>query len=166
MVVTVHVLAAEGKKKKKKTNKRAGGNAGVEGVEAGDDVVVDDIMVDDDIMFDDDVMHMADNDIMVDDDVQAGEGVTIVVVADEGKKKENKRVGSDVKDVVAGEGLGEAAAGKKRKKPSWEYVPIVAEVEEQLPPKRHRPQKRMRTLSVIELHWCSSYIRVKRNKPR
>lgn len=76
-------------------------------------------------------------DDVVDDDVEVGDDV---VVADEGKKKENKRAGSDVKGVVAGEGLGEA--GKKRKKPSWEYVPIVAEVEEQLPPKRRRPQKK------------------------
>ena len=73
-------------------------------------------------------------------ELEAGGGATFVVVADEGKKKENKRAGSDVKGVVAGEGLGEA--GKKRKKPSWECVPIVAEVEEQLPPKRRRPQKK------------------------
>jgi len=61
-------------------------------------------------------------------------------VVDEGKKKESKISGSEGKGVVAGEGLGEA--GNKRKKPSWEYVPIVAEVEEQLPPKRRRPQKK------------------------
>ena len=123
VAVAVHVLAAEGKKKKKKINKRDESTASVvagHGVVAGDDVVAVD-------------------DIMVDDDVQAGEGETIVVVADEGEK-ENKRIGS--------EGLDEA--GKERKKTSWEYVPIVAEVEEQLPPKRRRPQKKNEEKAKVE----------------
>ena len=99
-------------------------------------MVTDDVVTVDDVVSDwhDDVVAYDD---VVDDDVEVGDNV---VVADEGKKKQNKRAGSDVKGVVAGEGLGEA--GKKRKKPSWEYVPIVAEVEEQLPPKRRRPQKK------------------------
>ena len=156
--VTVAVnVAAEGKKTRKKKNKRAESTAGVEGVVAGDDVVaVDDVAVGDDLVaggdvaYDDDVVA-GDDDVTYDDDVvggdddvvvfdiEAGEGAT-VLVADEGKRKENKRAGSDVKGVVAGKGL--VATGKKRKKPSWEYVPIVAEVEEQLPPKRRRPPKK------------------------
>lgn len=160
--VTVAVnVAAEGKKNKKKKNKRTESTAGVAGVVAGDDVAatdvvvaaadvaatdvvvaVDDGVVTDDVVTVDDVVSDWHDDVVayddvVDDDVEVGDDV---VVADEGKKKENKRAGSDVKGVVAGEGLGEA--GKKRKKPSWEYVPIVAEVEEQLPPKRRRPQKK------------------------
>ena len=168
--VTVAVnVAAEGKKTRKKKNKRAESTAGVEGVVAGDDVVaVDDVAVGDDLVaggdvaydddvvaggdvaYDDDVVG-GDDDVTYDDDVvggdddvvvfdiEAGEGAT-VLVADEGKRMENKRAGSNVKGVVAGEGLG--VTGKKRKKPSWEYVPIVAEVEEQLPPKRRRPPKK------------------------
>lgn len=136
VAVAVHVLADEGMKKKKKKNTRAKSTAGtgVKRVVPGDDVVAgDDVGA-----YYDDVG--AYDDVVVDDDVEAGEGATLVVVADEGKKKENKRAGSEGKGVVADEGLGEA--GKKRKKPSWEYVPIVAEVEEQLPPKRRRPQKK------------------------
>lgn len=89
---------------------------------AGDDVVAgnnvvaaDDVLAGNDVVAgDDDVV--AYDDIEAADDVEAGEGATLVVVADEGKKK------SEGKGAVAGEGLGEA--GKKRKKLSWEYVPI------------------------------------------
>lgn len=155
VAVAVHVLADEGMKKKKKKNTRAKSTAGtgVKRVVPGNDVVAgdddlpgDDVVAGDDVgayyddvgAYDDDVG--AYDDVVVDDDVEAGEGATLVVVADEGKEKENNRAGSEGKGVVADEGLGEA--GKKRKKPSWEYVPIVAEVEEQLPPKRRRPQKK------------------------
>lgn len=148
VAVAVHVLADEGMKKKKKKNTRAKSTAGtgVKRVVPGNDVVAgDDDLPGDDVVAGDDVGAYYDDvgaydDVVVDDDVEAGEGATLVVVADEGKKKENKRAGSEGKGVVADEGLGEA--GKKRKKPSWEYVPIVAEVEEQLPPKRRRPQKK------------------------
>ena len=165
VAVAVHVLADEGMKKKKKKNKRAKSTAGtgVKRVVPGNDVVAgdddlpgddvvagdddlpgDDVVAGDDVGAYDDVVAGDDvgayDDVVVDDDVEAGEGATLVAVADEGKKKENKRAGSEGKGVVADEGLGEA--GKKRKKPSWEYVQIVAEVEEQLPPKRHRPQKK------------------------
>ena len=159
VAVAVHVLADEGMKKKKNKNKRAKSTAGtsVKHVVPGNDVVAgdddlpgDDVVASDDDLPGDDVGAHDDvvagddvgayDDVVVDDDVEAGEGATLVVVADEGKKKENKRAGSEGKGVVADEGLGEA--GKKRKKPSWEYVPIVTEVEEQLPPKRRRPQKK------------------------
>lgn len=94
----------------------------------------------------------AGDDVEAGDAVVVGEGATLVVVADEGKKKENKRAGSEGKGVVVGEGLGEA--GKKRKKTSWEYVPIVTEVEEQLPAKRRRPQKKNEDFVSFKLHWC------------
>ena len=164
--VTVAVnLAAEGKKKRKKKNKKAEGVvAGVDDIVADDDVVCGDdvvagddhdlvagddayVMAGDDMMTGDDVV--VDDDVVVYDDVAAGdvvaveadEGATVVVVADESKKKKGKKRVGNVKGIVAvGEGLGEA--GMKRKKPSWEYVPIVPEVKEQLPPKRCRPVKK------------------------
>ena len=169
--VTVAVnLAAEGKKKRKKKNKKAEGVvAGVDDIVADDDVVggddlvagVDhDLVAGDDVVAGDDAYVMASDDMMtgddvVDDDVvvyddvaacdvvavKADEGATVVVVADESKTKKGKKRVGNVKGIVAvGEGLGEA--GMKRKKPSWEYVPTVPEVEEQLPPKRCRPAKK------------------------
>ena len=157
-VVTVAVdITAEGKKKRKKKNKRAESTAGVEGVVAGDVVAVDDVAHDhnvvggdDDVTYDDDLVA-GDDDVVVVDNVDASEGAT-VLVADEGKRKENKRASSDIKGVVAGEGLG--AAGKKRRNHLGNMFLLSLKLRNNFYQKDVGLQKRMRTLSLIELHWC------------